>query len=87
MAKGKGTQPAVNLNSSIYGEWQEGVRSVENVDQCYRHKGFLSIQDMCVIDQGVHSKHDKCNLKGRKGKVNHLLQTRKRIVQGWYAPP
>lgn len=33
MAKEKGTQPASNLDSGVYGEWQEGVRSVENIDQ------------------------------------------------------
>lgn len=33
MAKGRGTGPAVNLDSSVDGEGQEGVGSVEDVDQ------------------------------------------------------
>lgn len=34
MAREEGTEPAINLDSSVNGEWQEGVRGVENVDQC-----------------------------------------------------
>lgn len=34
MARGRGTEPAANLDSSIDGEGQEGVGSVEDVDQC-----------------------------------------------------
>lgn len=33
MAKGRGAGPAVHLDSSIDGEGQEGVGSVEDVDQ------------------------------------------------------
>lgn len=34
MAREEGTESAINLDSSVNGERQEGVRSVENVDQC-----------------------------------------------------
>lgn len=81
MAKGRGTGPAVNLDSSIDGEGQEGVGRVEDVDQCQGHKGLLSIQHVCVVHQGVDSKHDKCDLKGSKGQQSTCF----RMVQGWQA--
>lgn len=80
MAKGRGTGPAVNLDSSIDGEGQEGVGCVEDVDQCQGHKGLLSIQHVCVVHQGVDSKHDKCDLKGSKGQEKHLLQNGSRVT-------
>lgn len=65
------TWSETNLHKSIDGKWQEGVGSVENVDQRQGHKSFLGIKNMGLVHQGADCKHDQCNLKWSKGKAHH----------------
>lgn len=41
-------------------------RSFQNIDEGHGHKNLLSIQNVFIIYQHIHSKHGECNLKTSK---------------------